>query len=204
MEKIISNKQYYCDICLTQFGENDTDAEPFTLSCGHTFCLACLHRFLKSHILEGNITPKCFKIVKNRIKRNNLTNSSQDAQPEDYIQIHDESINTANHILTNNLSNHNENEDFKLNDSENHEVPITFDECGIIISDSDINNIISTDLTLMTKLNRFKFFQDNKNSCECPNTSCGELLLLSSSKDPNMTCSKLVRPNCCIDIMRLV
>ena len=170
-----NSESYFCYICLSEFTSNDTNANPYKLSCGHIFCRECLHGFLKSNILEGITAPKCFKFVKNKVIRNNRSNS-HDSKTEVYVQ--------TDHLHG---FKNKENQDFKDNDDPSLEdEPLSFETCGIEFCEEDINNIITGDDELIGKYKRFKYLHDNKNACECP--KCNELLLMSSG-DPNVICT---------------
>lgn len=160
---------YFCDICFTQYNGHDYEAKPLTLSCGHTFCRSCLFQFLKNHILEGNLSPKCFKNVK-KYKNVNET------QP----------ISTTTENMSDNKSQNYEPTEARIDSTY---ARFDIQECGVAILDSEIYDLIEFDKAILTKYKRFKFFQTNKSGCECPNASCGELLLQHSLDDPNMICT---------------
>lgn len=48
---------YFCHICF----DNHTHDDGYTLlSCGHTYCLDCLFRYLEANIADGFVEPCCF------------------------------------------------------------------------------------------------------------------------------------------------
>lgn len=63
-------------------------------------------------------------------------------------------------------------------------------DCGQLIIDVDILELIKLDTNLTDKWHRFSFFHKNPNGRECPNISCRELLSFGSADCPNMKCPK--------------
>eukprot|EP00903_Cladosiphon_okamuranus_P015207 g14055.t1 len=183
---------YHCQICL-----DDQPAEAgFTLSaCGHTFCRACLKAYVTSKVTDAQVYPTCFHVTER-------LHTVEDGDERRARRNDDDGDDGAVVATENGSATVTRGSELgrgepgrgaagrggagdKDGDRGRHG-----DEgksCGVMVSPSDIKELLRGDVVTSRKYARFLFFREHKTARECP--KCGKLSVGDPSVSLEIRCS---------------
>eukprot|EP00752_Nemacystus_decipiens_P005154 g4677.t1 len=185
---------YHCQICL-----NDRPAEAgFPLSaCGHTFCRGCLKAYVTSKVNDAEVYPTCFHVAEEFDSVGGGGGDGRAGQSDDDDDCDDDDCDAA--VAA---------ENGRARDTAGSDLGATREapgtgkdgrgrdggdgrvqkrgSCGVVLSPSDIEELLRADAVTSQKYARFLFFRKHKTARECP--KCGKLSVGNPSVSWEMRC----------------